>query len=136
VIACEKLEPSPWVPPRATLTLRVSPVRRSCTKASSVPLVSCGTRFVAEEVKATKRPSAEISAASSPLVPFACPSVEPTLARSVRRGSRSCQNTSPAASGAFAVAASSYSSRRARTGNLPVRYSGAASAPVVQVTVA
>ena len=46
---------------RPTLTRRVVPVWRSRTKTSGVPLVSPGTRLVASEVKATKRPSAEIA---------------------------------------------------------------------------
>jgi hypothetical protein len=41
-----------------TLTRSVRPVRRSRTKASWRSFVSLGTRFVASEVNATKRPLA------------------------------------------------------------------------------
>ena len=40
---------SAWVPSLATLTRSVIPVCRSCTKASSHPLVSPGTRLLAPE---------------------------------------------------------------------------------------
>ena len=43
-----------------TFTRSVVPVWRSRTNTSVAPLVSPGTRLVASETKATKRPSAEI----------------------------------------------------------------------------
>lgn len=49
---------SPWAPPVARLTRSVAPVWRSCTKISAALFVSPATRLVAEERKATYRPSA------------------------------------------------------------------------------
>ena len=60
-IAGSKLSPLPWTPPGPRLTRWVVPVWRSRTNTSSTPLVSPGTRLVASESKATKRPSAEIA---------------------------------------------------------------------------
>ena len=53
--------PLPWAPPELTLTRLVVPVWRSRTKTSYMLLVSPGTRLVASEPKATKRPPAEIA---------------------------------------------------------------------------
>src|SRR5262249_2047734 len=50
--------PATGVGARATLTSSVVPARRSRTKTSKVPFASSGTRFVAREKNATKRPSA------------------------------------------------------------------------------
>src|SRR5437763_329676 len=63
------LSPLPWGPPDATLTRSVVPFSRSRTNTSrphdglqsGVPLVSPGTRLLASDPKATKRPSAEIA---------------------------------------------------------------------------
>ena len=73
--------PLPWTPPELTLTRRVLPVWRSWTKMSYALLVSPGTRLVATDVKATKRPSAEIAAPTLNSLPWAPP--ELTLTRSV-----------------------------------------------------
>src|SRR5438874_272478 len=48
----------PWLPALSTLTRSVVRVWRSWTNTSVVLLVSPGTRLVASEAKATKRPSA------------------------------------------------------------------------------
>jgi hypothetical protein len=56
-----KLGPSICVPSERTLTRCVSLVARSWTKTSPTPFVSPGTRLVASEVKATKRPAEEMS---------------------------------------------------------------------------
>ena len=50
----------PWFPAPSTLMRSVIPVCRSWTNTSDRPLVSPGTRLVARESKATKRPSALI----------------------------------------------------------------------------
>ena len=60
LIAGERLSPFPWFPALSTLTRSVVPVRRSWTNTSATPFVSPGTRLMAAEVKATKRPSALI----------------------------------------------------------------------------
>ena len=44
----------------STLILVVTPLVRSLRKTSGMALVSPATRFVAEEVNTTKRPSAEM----------------------------------------------------------------------------
>ena len=56
-----RLRPLPSAPLVRTLTLRVAPAWRSWTKLSPSALVSPATRFVASELNATKRPSAEIA---------------------------------------------------------------------------
>ena len=48
-----QLVPLPWLPAESRLTLVVSPVWRSRTNTSEVPLVSPGTRLEAPERKAT-----------------------------------------------------------------------------------
>src|SRR5947209_8634545 len=63
------------------LTRVVAPRRRSRTKMSVRRLVSAGTRLVASEAKATKRPSAEIDGAAPPRSAWAPPT--PTLTRSI-----------------------------------------------------
>ena len=55
------LVPSPSWPAAFTLTRSIVPVRRSRRKMSLARLVSPGTRFVAREAKATKRPSGLIA---------------------------------------------------------------------------
>ena len=57
----DSCRPLPWAPPELTLTRRVVPVWRSRTNTSVPSLVSPGTRLVASDMKATKRPSAEIA---------------------------------------------------------------------------
>lgn len=52
------LVPSPWVPPVPTLTLDVVLVSTSCTNTSHVPLVSPGTRVLANDENTIRRPSA------------------------------------------------------------------------------
>src|SRR3954454_18427370 len=55
-----------------------------CTKTSSLPLVSPGTRSVASEKKATKRPCAEIDGSRLPKeAPVAWAPLDDTLTRSV-----------------------------------------------------
>jgi hypothetical protein len=75
------LNPSLCAPPRPTLTRRVVPAPTSRTNTSGWPLVSPGTRLVASDEKATKRPSAET--AGSPPDPLACTPPGPTFTRSV-----------------------------------------------------
>ncbi|WP_203717912.1 hypothetical protein [Asanoa siamensis] len=48
---------SAWRPPLETLTRSRAPFRRSYRKMSEAPLVSWGARLLANEVKATNRPS-------------------------------------------------------------------------------
>ena len=72
-IAGSPLSPLPSIAPGPRFTRLVTPVTRSWTKMSRTPLPSGKTRFVAEDVKATKRPSAEI--AGSRLSPL--PSIAP-----------------------------------------------------------
>ena len=69
------------MPALSTLTRSVIPVCRSRTNTSCDPLVSPGTRLVAREAKATKRPSA--LSAGSELTPFASVPALSTLTRSV-----------------------------------------------------
>ena len=56
-----------WMPPVPTLTRSVVPACRSRTKTSRSWFVSPGTRLVAYDAKATKRPSLEIA---NPLPPI------------------------------------------------------------------
>src|SRR5439155_233563 len=89
------LEPLPSVPALLTLTRSVVPVHRSRTNTSCHPLVSPGTRWVAREEKATKRPSALIAGllrVSPPL--FASFPALSTFTRSVVPVRRSWTNTS------------------------------------------
>src|SRR5262249_8782151 len=58
----EVLAPFAGPPPRATLTRMVVLLARSRRKISVAPLVSLGTRFVASDWKAMKRPSPLIAA--------------------------------------------------------------------------
>jgi hypothetical protein len=62
-----QLAPFPSTPLRSTLTRVVTPATRSRTNTSSTPLVSPPTRFRAEDLKATYRPSADTD--GSPLAP-------------------------------------------------------------------
>ena len=55
-----KLALSPWTPPGPTLTRGSCPSGGRARTRRSAPLVSPGTRLLAYEEKATKRPSAEI----------------------------------------------------------------------------
>ena len=59
-----QLSPLAWRPVDDTLIRLVTPRTRSWTNTSDRLLVSCGTRLVALDWKATKRPSAEIAARS------------------------------------------------------------------------
>src|SRR5690606_34468890 len=59
----------PSVPLESTETRVVTPVWRSWTNTSQVPLVSPGTRFDAKDPKATYRPSADIAAPVEKLLP-------------------------------------------------------------------
>src|SRR6266550_2456689 len=90
-----RLAPSAGVASNPTLTSLVWPVSRSRTNTSSNPLVSPGTRFVAPEVNATKRPSALTD--GSRLKPSACLPLLLTLTRSVLPLARSRTKTSIAA---------------------------------------
>src|SRR2546423_4087858 len=74
------------------LTRVVVPSRRSRTKTSVWWFVSAGTRLVASELKATKRPSPETDGAS--LFPLPWSPVWPTLTRSVVLPWRSDRKTS------------------------------------------
>src|SRR5262249_43927384 len=79
-------------PALLTLTRSVVPVCRSRTNTSVVPLVSPGTRLLAVEVKATKRPSVLIATLGLRVLPLAAlPWVLPvaTLTRSAVPGCRS-----------------------------------------------
>ena len=84
---------SPWAPALETLTRSVVPICRSRTNTSGCPLVSPGTRLVAADQKATKRPSALI-AGEGELLPSAWAPVVVRLTRSVLPVSRSRTNTS------------------------------------------
>jgi hypothetical protein len=75
-----------------TLTRLVVPVWRSRTKTSRSPFVSPPTRFEAPEMKATKRPSAEIEAPKPPK--SACTPAVLTLTRLVVPVWRSRMKTS------------------------------------------
>jgi hypothetical protein len=92
--AVPRLLASPWVPSAATLIRVVSPVTRSWTKMSVLPLVSPGTRLVADDAKATKRPSP--LTAGPVLLPFACLPLLLTLTRWVLPLARSRTTTSTA----------------------------------------
>lgn len=95
---------SAWPPPVDTLTLVVAPVASERTKASrptlaggavgdtGAPFVSPGTRLVAPDRKATKRPSALISPKELCSLPSA--PVLDTLTRVVVTAWRSCTKTS------------------------------------------
>jgi hypothetical protein len=94
IAAVPRLVLSPWVPSAATLTRVVWPVTRSWTKMSVLPLVSPGTRLVADDEKETKRPS---PLRSGPLLlPFASLPLLVTLTRWVLPLARSRTNTSTA----------------------------------------
>jgi hypothetical protein len=83
---CPLLSLFPWAPVDDTLMRRVVWVVRSRTKTSSVPFVSPGTRFDAEESNATNRPSAEMEILEIPKTPlssFPWAPVEDTLTRFV-----------------------------------------------------
>ena len=71
--------PSPCVPFVATLTRTTVFVRLSRTNTSETPLVSPGTRLLANEANATHRPSADTDGAV--LDELACTPVEDWLAR-------------------------------------------------------
>src|SRR6266536_2652886 len=90
-----RLAPSAGVASNPTLTSLVWPVSRSRTNTSWNPFVSPGTRFVAPEVNATKRPSALTD--GSRLKPSACLPLLRTLTRSVSPLARSRTKTSIAA---------------------------------------
>src|SRR4029453_14174220 len=60
----------PWGPPTPTPIGIVVPVVGSRTNTSYVAFVSFGTRFVAKDWNATKRPLAEIEAAPLPSSPW------------------------------------------------------------------
>src|SRR6266516_4102455 len=90
-----RLAPSAGFASNPTLTSLVWPVSRSRTNTSSNPFVSPGTRFVAREVNATKRPSALTD--GSRLKPSACLPLLLTLTRSVSPLARSRTKTSIAA---------------------------------------
>src|SRR3954447_18153022 len=77
-----KLEPFAWAPEELALTRVVLPVFRLRRKTSSKVFVSPGTMFEAEEVKATKRPSAEIEG-KLPTLSFPCAPAELMLTRFV-----------------------------------------------------
>ena len=70
-----------WVAPVATLARSSVCVWRSQTKMSLAALVSPGTRLVAEESKATQRPSGLIATVSLPAWLFPCVPSAATLAR-------------------------------------------------------
>ena len=89
--AAPPLASLPWTPPAETLTRVVCPVARSRSNTSAAPFVSPATRFVASEVKTTKRPSALMRALDE--APFACPP-EPSEARVVVPVTRFRTNTS------------------------------------------
>ena len=74
-------------PPGSELTRSVVPACRSRTKMSYVPLVSPGTKLVANEAKATKRPPAESEGVKLLPLPWAPPG--PTLTRLVVPACRS-----------------------------------------------
>src|SRR5205085_986013 len=80
-IAGRKVAPLPCAPCESTLTRLVLPVLRSRTKTSLTAFVSPATRLLADERKATKRPSGEI--AGSLLPPLPCAPCESTLTRFV-----------------------------------------------------
>ena len=86
------LPASPWRPPVATLTRSVRPVRRSRTNTSSAPLVSPGTRLVACELKATKRPSVESAGKRLPNGPAGVGRLGLTRSASPIRSSASCRD--------------------------------------------
>src|SRR6185436_19592667 len=88
----EELTEFPCAPPVATLTRSVVPLWRSRTKMSGFAFVSPTTRFVAQPVNATNRPSAEIE--DSRLKEFPSAPLESTLTRSVVPLSRSCTKLS------------------------------------------
>src|SRR5689334_1936720 len=69
------------VPVDDTLNRVVTCVTRSCRKRSARSFVSPATRFDADDVKTTYRPSALID--GSPLSSFACVPSEATLTRSI-----------------------------------------------------
>src|SRR2546428_83045 len=87
-----KLAPFSCAPWESTLTRLVLPALRSRTNTSLAPFVSPPTRLVAIELKATKRPSAEIEGTT--LSPFSCAPWESTLTRLVLPALRSRTNTS------------------------------------------
>ena len=59
------LSPLPWTPPGLTLTRSGRARLAVADEDVELPLVSPGTRLVASEEKATKRPSAEIAGSSA-----------------------------------------------------------------------
>src|SRR5262245_25495871 len=87
-----------WVPSLATLTRVVTPVRRSRTNTSAVPLLSPWTRLDDSDENATKRPSPLMLGppmrSRTPLAPSPCLPLEETLTRSVVPSNRSRTNTS------------------------------------------
>src|SRR3954447_1251686 len=86
--------PFAWAPWAPTLTRLVVPVLRSRTKTSVRRLVSSGTRLVASDSKATKRPDAEIAGPKLPGLswgpPLAWSPLELTLTRSVASPAHAC----------------------------------------------
>jgi len=75
---------SDWTPALLTLMRSVTPVSRSCTKMSRLSFVSPATRLVANELKATKRPSPLMLGLK--LDSSACAPPVATLTRRVVRG--------------------------------------------------
>src|SRR3954452_7165884 len=71
------------LPSNPTLTNSVEPFRRSWMRTSQEVSVSFGTRLVACDLKATKRPSSEIATGSLPLMSLPCLPRDDTLTRSV-----------------------------------------------------
>ena len=88
-----QLPPLPSVPSDATLTRSTVSVSRSYTKTSNAPFVSPGTRFDAEELNATNRPSALIDSSLS-LSSFPSDPSDATLTRSTVSVPRSYTKTS------------------------------------------
>ena len=82
----------PCSPAEVTLTRRVCPLARSCTKTSEARLVSPGTSVVARLSKATSRPSAESAGYMQDWSGSLPPT--PRLARTVVPAWRSCTKTS------------------------------------------
>src|SRR4051794_4471957 len=102
--------PSPFAPaiPEPRLASTSVPACRSRTKTSETASASSGCRFVALELKATKRPPAASAAAVEPSLPVA-PSAPPARLTS-RRSSVAADAPPAAASSAASVAATRPSS--------------------------
>src|SRR5262249_8367545 len=137
---CEEA-PSPLAPaPPARLTRLVVLVCKSRTNTSGARSPSAGSRFVARESKATKRPSAEIGAAEEALFPSAPAAPPARLTSVVVFVCRSRTNTSPPRSpslGSRLVAKDSKATKRPSAeieGELESEFPLAPAAPLARLT--